>query len=765
VKKKQINFWGVKLIVHRQTDMTKDKKQRAYIERISELPLYPVDVAKLLNLAQISLDDAGIPYQGNPAGCNPTVVVQYALVQWNKYLATQQEQHYQAFLTQAYWLIEHASSIGEDAVGWPISLPHPDFHTSSLCLSALTQGNSLSVLTRAYQLTSERVFLDVAHYAVRTFERDILDGGVCAPLGEDGVFFEEVSVYPAAHKLSGCIFALIGLYDYVLVTGNAEIKKLIQRGLATLHTFLDEFDVGFWTYSDLLRRYLASSSQLALQVALLEALAQYSGCTHCLTVAFSWRRYQHQFSSRLRCFTSGHCTSYGRRIWGRMRTAMFSGKQDRHQLRVCVPLTGFPVTGGTRTMLESIAQVMKDGWQLEYVTQHVGPYSEEFLIHRFGARRMVPWQFPTVWLYFLAGCRKLIALLHHGASYHIIMPQDGIFTSAFAGVVGKLAGVRVVCIDHGSLTLLNSSVYRAERINSLTSKYRLRRLLEPMLFMCYWPSLYLLARLAARCVDCFLVPGVAGDGVEEICRQLGVPLSRVTRFASAVNIERFVIPDSAAKSSLRQQNGLAADAIVLTMICRFSPEKGIEIALESISWALSTLSPALRERVRVIIAGDGPLRKKVEEDIRRRGLNQTCVLWGEAFAEDVVSLLSISDIFLYTSTRGACFSMAVLEAMASGCAVVASTLPPSNAHLLAEGRGIAVSPGDAEHTAEALVKLINEPDVRRHMGRLARNYIAANHSPQMLRRSMMRATRWCGLDELLMHETKRDAVPVGESES
>ena len=93
--------------------------------------------------------------------------------------------------------------------------------------------------------------------------------------------------------------------------------------------------------------------------------------------------------------------------------------------------------------------------------------------------------------------------------------------------------------------------------------------------------------------------------------------------------------------------------------------------------------------------------------------------------------------------------MAVLEAMASGCAVIASTEPMSNARLLAEGRGIAVPPGDAEQTALALVQLVNDLELCRRMGDLARDYIAVYHSAAVFRRTLLRATYWSGLDEFL----------------
>lgn len=403
-------------------------------------------------------------------------------------------------------------------------------------------------------------------------------------------------------------------------------------------------------------------------------------------------------------------------------------------LRICVPITRFPVTGGTRTVLANLAKVMADQWQLEYVTQGVGPQPEGFIIYRFGAACMSPWQFPTVWLYALAGFRRLNSLMRHGINYDVILPQDGVFTAAFAALAGKLAGVRVVCIDHGNLTLLNNPSYRAERIGALSTLSWPSRLLHRLLYSCYWPSLHMLARISARYVDHFLIPGIPGDGVEDACKSLGIPGNRISRFASMIDIDRYGRLEAVAKAQLLAKYGFPADAVVIAMICRLSPAKGIDIALDALSQSLSSISPMSRAQVRVVIVGDGPLREHVEEVIRFRGLDQTLMLWGEGTPDEVVSLLGLSDIFLYTSTRGACLSMAVLEAMASGCAVIASALPLANVQMLAEGRGITVPAGEVVETKLALVRLLKDQGLRQQMGWLARDYVARYHSADIFRK-------------------------------
>ncbi|HLQ30948.1 MAG TPA: D-glucuronyl C5-epimerase family protein [Ktedonobacteraceae bacterium] len=625
------------------------------------------------------------------------------------------------------------------------------------CLSALTQGIGLSVLIRAYQLTSDRAFLEAAQRVVHTFELDILDGGVSTPVGNEGVFFEEIAIYPAAHMLNGFIFALFGLYDYLKLTGDTRLEKLIQSSLATLHKLLDEFDSGFWTYSDLGQRHLSCSARLAEQSTLLAALATCSDCVDCAALAARWEQYRHKLIPRLRYVLSRGSSFVGNTIWSKLQKRLFPQTQVPDKLRVCIPVPAFPVMGGVLTFLDKVASVTTDIWQREYLTQHIGPDPRGYVIHRFGSRRMTPLYFPFAWLYVLAGIRKLVSLLRGGAGYHVILAQDGVFTGAFAAIAAKLTGRRVVCIDHGDLSLLierNSALFRAERLREVVTKpwpWPIRLAARRLLAL-YWPSRLLMARVAARFVDHYLIPGVSDDGVDALCERLGVRPSSITRFTNMIEIERHIIPNAETRIAVREKNGIAADALVIAIVCRLSAEKGLEIALEAIKQAISTLAVSVGNMhqggVRVIIAGDGPLRQQLEKHIAALNLREVCILWGEAPVDEVITVLGISDIFLYTSWRGAGYPLAILEAMASGCAVVASTEPIANAYLLTEGRGIAVPPGDVAQTSAALVRLLSNREGCHQMGQLARSYVAQYHSPAVFRRTLQRATHWAALDEL-----------------
>jgi glycosyltransferase involved in cell wall biosynthesis len=85
------------------------------------------------------------------------------------------------------------------------------------------------------------------------------------------------------------------------------------------------------------------------------------------------------------------------------------------------------------------------------------------------------------------------------------------------------------------------------------------------------------------------------------------------------------------------------------------------------------------------------------------------------FQESVASYLSALDLYVHPSLKEA-FGLAVVEAMAMGKAVVATTtggLP----EVVAQGEtGLLVPPGEAESLAAAVVTLLKDRARREHMG-------------------------------------------------
>jgi glycosyltransferase involved in cell wall biosynthesis len=711
-------------------------------------PAYPIDFSMALDLPYGTLDSEGIPFNkargAYPAIHHPTTIAQYALALWNRALATQDSAGYGAFLRQARWLLEHETRLPDGASGWPLTFPQPGFHAPANWLSALTQGNVISVLTRAYRLTADAGYLECARRAIQTFERDVLDGGVAAPVG-DGVFFEEVAVYPVARILNGFILALFGLYDYVDVTQDNQIAQLINRSIETLHSFVEDFDTGYWTRYDLLNRRLASIFYQSLHATLIEALSQRTGCAHCAALASKWNGYLHSKKSRRRYLRASRMNRYRSAFVRYLRRAYFgsaTAPADERD-RVLIPITAFPFPGGMRSVLESVAESMKREWRIEYLTGKVGKNTEGLSIHSFALRRgrptmMAPNQYPNVWLYFLRGGRSIRKLIRRTGSYRLILPQDGVATGAFAAIMARMAGIRVVSMDHGNVARAFGVEYPLERRKALKSQPLFTRMLDGARLRLYWPSMRILLRQATQHTDAFLV---AGDDVAETYqKRLGVPIWKLIRYPYIVDINHFKPQDERTRAQMREAFALDADALVISMVCRLAPEKGLDVALEAFAGALETLPGDVWARTYLLIGGDGPLRDQLTAEITRRGLTERVRLLGELDREGVARALGASDIFLYSSTRGGGNPIAVLEAMASGRAVIATSQPPSLAKQLAEGRGVAVTSGDVAAIREAMERLLLDPAARSEMGACAREYILRNHSPEALRRNLLRAS-------------------------
>lgn len=711
---------------------------------------YPLDLSPKRIRNAAPFDPTGVPYQpGKTPGdsiYHPITITRYGLAEWNAYLRSGSDAARDAFLAQARWLLAHEMALPGGGGGWPVPVPHPGYHAYRPWLSALAQSSAISVLLRGYQLTGEASYLTAASRAARTLTRDILDGGVTAPAGDEGLVFEEVAVYPAAHILSGFLQTFIGIYDCLAFGVPVDLTPVLEVAHDTFHRLLPQYDTGFWTQSDLQRDRLATAQQHRVHVLLLEIWSRFSGCAECARVARRWHAYHRNplaFARRRRAALSARA----RQVIAAPLRLLSSHRQPRPTrvpLRVCVPITAYPFAGGMRAVLAGWRQAMARDWQMEFLTRRIGPQTQgeridsfELKVRPFGRETSTPSQFPNVLFYVVAGWRGVRRLFRRTTDYALLLPQDGIMTALFTVAGARFAGKRIVTVDHGNIFALFDPGWRLEQIEALRSLPRSKRLLKRTRLSLYWPTLRVLARLATRGSDFFLV--ASDDIADTYQRHLGVPAHRISRFPFMVDTSHFAVPDAATRRAGRAQLEIPAAAILITMINRLSPEKDLPTALRALRQTVEALPQDLRTRVRILLAGDGPQHAWVEREVRESGLEEVCRLWGEASRGEVAQVLAASDIFLFTAKRSI-NSMAVLEAMAAGCAVVGTTCTRHIAEYLADGRGFAVAVGDHAAAAAALERLIVEEGMRRQAGELARAYVARYHTAEMLRRCLLRAT-------------------------
>jgi len=122
------------------------------------------------------------------------------------------------------------------------------------------------------------------------------------------------------------------------------------------------------------------------------------------------------------------------------------------------------------------------------------------------------------------------------------------------------------------------------------------------------------------------------------------------------------------------------------------------------------------DQVRLIIVGPGTrLRGKYEKEVRNEGI-EDITFAGYVSQDDLPRYYATADIFCAPATGGESFGIILLEAMASGKPIVATSIA-GYASVMTDGvEGIMVPPKDVDAMALAIERLAGDPGMRRSMG-------------------------------------------------
>ena len=126
-----------------------------------------------------------------------------------------------------------------------------------------------------------------------------------------------------------------------------------------------------------------------------------------------------------------------------------------------------------------------------------------------------------------------------------------------------------------------------------------------------------------------------------------------------------------------------------------------------------------------LLVGDGPFRPGLEEMAKRLGLQDRVRFLGER--HDIPAVLAAMDVTVLPSSSES-LSNAIMESMAAGVPVVATRVG-GNPELICDGEtGVLVPPDKADKLAEALERLLQQPDLRALYARRARKLAVDNFS-------------------------------------
>jgi len=217
-------------------------------------------------------------------------IMQYGLGAYDLYLLHKDVSMIGKVLACADWAVENQQFDGSWKTFSYENPKHP--------YSSMAQGEGISLLIRAYIITSIEKYKIATTKALSFMLLPLEKGGTTKYEGND-IYFYECTEDPLI--LNGWIFSIWGIYDYYKFFQDTKAKQIFDATILTLEKKLSDFDIGYWSkYED--GRRICSPFYHKLHIAQLSVMADLTGMDIYQEYAIKWEKYQSILGNRIRSF-------------------------------------------------------------------------------------------------------------------------------------------------------------------------------------------------------------------------------------------------------------------------------------------------------------------------------------------------------------------------------------------------------------------------------------------------------------------------------
>jgi len=210
------------------------------------------------------------------------------------------------------------------------------------------------------------------------------------------------------------------------------------------------------------------------------------------------------------------------------------------------------------------------------------------------------------------------------------------------------------------------------------------------------------SRWKYRQVDCFIA---ASEAIRRMLVGDGVPAEQTVTVHEGIDVDHVL---AAPPVNVHEAFFLPHGAPVVGNIAALVPHKGQRYLIDAAHLVVQRVPDA-----RFVILGEGDLREHLQKQVHEHRLEKHVLLPG--FRIDVLGCLKAFDVFVMSSvTEG--LGTSLLDAMAASRPIVATTaggIP----EIVEDGvNGLLVPPRDQHALADAVVRALEDADLRRRMG-------------------------------------------------
>ena len=218
--------------------------------------------------------------------------------------------------------------------------------------------------------------------------------------------------------------------------------------------------------------------------------------------------------------------------------------------------------------------------------------------------------------------------------------------------------------------------------------------------------------------SCSAVVAVS-TSTREALVQFGLPSDSITLIQNGVDADRYT---PGRDSALRDELGVGAGELLVGAVGNIRTPKAYDVLLRA---AALTLARVPNCHVAIVGQGDEAALKPLRELRDSLGIGARCHFLG--FRKSTPELYRNFDVFV-SSSRSEGLSLAFLEAMASGLAVVATRSGGPQEVIEPDQSGILVPIENPEALAEGLVRTLSDAGFRARLGSAARGRVVESFS-------------------------------------
>lgn len=208
-------------------------------------------------------------------------------------------------------------------------------------------------------------------------------------------------------------------------------------------------------------------------------------------------------------------------------------------------------------------------------------------------------------------------------------------------------------------------------------------------------------------------------------RHLRFPLERIDLLYNPIDVEALEASGGRERTDVLRECGLDEKSLLLLNVARVSPQKGLLFAIRAMPAIIRQYPSA--HLISVGATTDPQWLKQLQAEASALGVVDRVHFLGTR--RNVVDFLRSCDLFIFPSLYEG-LGIALIEAMAAGCACVATNSGPIPEIVRHGIDGWLVPVADSESLAEAVCALLADPARREALGQAAKESALARFQPQ-----------------------------------